>query len=124
MYKVVVNLHSLGRFGHVALAGDEMLRISDKVQEKYGTIHYSIVSVNHAEPEEEPPVEEPVSRRITLYAVGENFKDALRRGHIRRSKTSATDVLRMVVRDSPDTVALGIFGFDVYVDETNNHWNA
>lgn len=122
MYKVVVNLHGLGRYGHIVLAGYGMLSISDKVQEKYGTINYSIVSVNHAEPEEELPVDEPVSRRIALFAVGESFKDALARGHVRRSKESATEVLTELMREYPDK-AWGIYGFDVYADETNNHWN-
>lgn len=132
MYKVIISLNGMGRtadygtgrYGDVLVGEDEMYSVRDKVQEKYGTKHFNIVSVHIAEPEEELLEDEPFSRRITLYAVGENFKDALRRGHIRQSQTSAMDVLRMVVRDSPDTVALGIFGFDVYVDENSNHWNA
>lgn len=124
MFKVIIHLYEMGRYVHIFVDKDNMLGIADEVRERYGTTNYNIVSVHNAEPEEQLPEDEPISRRITLYAVGENFKDALQRGHIRQSKTDATDVLRMVVRDSPDTVTLGLFGFDVYVDENSNHWNA
>lgn len=123
MFKVIVNLYGLGRYGHVVIDEDDMLSVGHKVLEKYGTKNYNIVSFHNTEPEEEPPVEEPVSRRITLFAVGSSFKDALARGHVRRSKESAEETLTELMREYPDK-AWGIFGFDVYADETNNHWNA
>ena len=122
MFKVIVNLNGLGRYGHVVIDEDDMLSIGVKVQEKYGTKQYSIVSFHNTESEEELPVVEPVSRRITLFVVGVSFKDALTRGHVRRSEEDATETLEVLMKEYPDR-AWGIFGFDVYADEYSNHWN-
>lgn len=122
MYKVIVNLHDMNRYGHVLLGEDELIDIVDKVQEKYGSRAFNIVSVHNADPEEVEEYE-PISRGITMFAVGTSFKDAIARGHVRRHKASAEETLMVLMQEHPDK-AWGIYGFDVHVDENSNHWNA
>lgn len=61
--------------------------------------------------------------RVTMFAVGQSFDEAIARGRVTSSVEEAIR-LKEIRQSLTSDRGIAIYGFDVFVDKDSNHWNA